>query len=164
MALQQHRSQQTRFDSSSWCFFLTVQKWPTLKLGFKKTKRFMSVAVLLWLQDADLGLGMLSASGRLSLSWVSMLPHGLQHSISLSSMAAAVPNSCLQTTLGVASSGGPLNSPRSIRASPTFNWWTVWLPFTSNFSVIGVSWWRSDTPKKHKRHGTWKYTPPKFYI
>lgn len=90
-----------------------------------------------------------------------MLPHGLQHSISLSSMAAAVPNSCLQTTLGMASSGGPLNSPRSIRASPTFNWWTVWLPFTSNFSVIGVSWWRSDTPKKPS---TWnlKIYPPKF--
>ncbi len=28
---------------------------------------------------------------------------------------------------------------RRAEASPTFNWWTVWLPFTSNFSVIGVS-------------------------
>ena len=25
-------------------------------------------------------------------------------------------------------------------ASPTLSWWTVWLPLTSNFSVIGVSW------------------------
>ena len=60
--------------------------------------------------------------------------------------------------------GGPLNSPRSIRASPTFNWWTVWLPFTSNFSVIGVLLVAKWHPKKNPRHGTWKYTSPNFYI